>query len=313
VKQQQELTSNTVLGIALKVGSVALFVGMASCIKAAGEVPAGQIVFFRSFFAVLPIIVFLAWRGELRTALHTQRPLGHVARGLVGVTSMALGFFALTRLPLPEAITLGYAQPLLIVAFSAVFLGETVRLYRWSAVAVGMIGVVIVSWPNLTLFGAGAVDNRETVGVIAALAAAAFSAVALLLVRGLVATERSATIALWFSLTASALAVLSIPFGWQSLTPVQALLLICSGFFGGTAQIIMTEAYRHAEASTAAPFEYTSLLLGILIGYFVFDDTPTAYTIVGGAIVAAAGIFIVWRERQLGIERRAASMASTPE
>jgi drug/metabolite transporter (DMT)-like permease len=313
VKQQQELASNTVLGIALKVGSVALFVGMASCIKAAGEVPAGQIVFFRSFFAVLPIIVFLAWRGELRTALHTQRPLGHVARGLVGVTSMALGFFALTRLPLPEAITLGYAQPLLIVAFSAVFLGETVRLYRWSAVAVGMIGVVIVSWPNLTLFGAGAVDNRETVGVIAALAAAAFSAVALLLVRGLVATERSATIALWFSLTASALAVLSIPFGWQSLTPVQALLLICSGFFGGTAQIIMTEAYRHAEASTAAPFEYTSLLLGILIGYFVFDDTPTAYTIVGGAIVAAAGIFIVWRERQLGIERRAASMASTPE
>lgn len=313
MKQQQELASNTVLGIALKVGSVALFVGMASCIKAAGEVPAGQIVFFRSFFAVLPIIVFLAWRGELRTALHTQRPLGHVARGLVGVTSMALGFFALTRLPLPEAITLGYAQPLLIVAFSAVFLGETVRLYRWSAVAVGMIGVVIVSWPNLTLFGAGAVDNRETVGVIAALAAAAFSAVALLLVRGLVATERSATIALWFSLTASALAVLSVPFGWQSLTPAQALLLICSGFFGGTAQIIMTEAYRHAEASTAAPFEYTSLLLGILIGYFVFDDTPTAYTIVGGAIVAAAGIFIVWRERQLGIERRAASMASTPE
>jgi drug/metabolite transporter (DMT)-like permease len=305
VKQQQALTSNTVLGIVLKVGSVALFVGMASCIKAAGDVPAGQIVFFRSFFAVLPIILFLAWRGELRTALHTQRPLGHVARGLVGVTSMALGFFALTRLPLPEAITLGYAQPMLIVAFSAIFLGETVRLYRWSAVVIGMIGVVIVSWPNITLFDVEAVDNRETVGVIAALAAAAFSAVALLLVRGLVATERSATIALWFSLTASALAVLSIPFGWQSLTQAQALLLICSGFFGGTAQIIMTEAYRHAEASTAAPFEYTSLLLGILIGYFLFGDIPTAYTIVGGAIVAAAGIFIVWRERQLGIKRRA--------
>ena len=87
--------------------------------------------------------------------------------------------------------------------------------------------------------------------------------------------------------------------------------MICSGFFGGTAQIFMTEAYRHAEASTAAPFEYTSLLLGILIGYFLFGDIPTAYTIVGGAIVAAAGIFIVWRERQLGIKRRKPREPST--
>ena len=92
---------------------------------------------------------------------------------------MGLGFFALTRLPLPEAITLNYAQPLLVVVFSALFLGETIRVYRWSAVAVGLIGVVIISWPKLTLFGAdgGGVSDREAIGVVAALVSAAISAV----------------------------------------------------------------------------------------------------------------------------------------
>ena len=133
--------------------------------------PAGQIVFFRSFFAIFPIVVFLALARELRTAFHTTRPFSHIARGIVGVASMGLGFFALTRLPLPEAITLNYAQPLLVVVFSAIFLGEIVRVYRWSAVAIGLIGVVIVSWPKLTLFALGRGDGQSTnsLGVVAAL------------------------------------------------------------------------------------------------------------------------------------------------
>ena len=134
---------------------------------------------------------------------------------------MGFGFFALTRLPLPEAITLNYAQPLLVVVFSALFLGETIRVYRWSAVAVGLVGVLIISWPKLTLFGAGAgVSDREAIGVVAALVSAAISAVALLLVRRLVRTEKSATIVLWFSLTASVVwRCCPLPFGWQALTP----------------------------------------------------------------------------------------------
>lgn len=310
----QPHASNPLFGIGLKIASVAIFVGMSSCIKAAGDVPAGQIVFFRSFFAIFPIVAFLAFSGELRTALHTRNPLGHVARGLVGVTAMGLGFFALTRLPLPEAITLNYAQPLFVVAFSAIFLAEHIRLYRWSAVVIGLVGVVIVSLPKLTLFGSGeAMDNRELIGVIAAFAAAAMSAIAMLLVRKLVHTERTSTIVLWFSLTASAIALFSIPLGWQPLTVVQATLLILSGFCGGIAQILMTEAYRHAEASTVAPFEYTSIILALIVGYAVFGDRPTVHIIVGGAIVIGSGIFIVWRERQLGIERRAARTAATPE
>jgi drug/metabolite transporter (DMT)-like permease len=306
--------TNTLVGIGLKVASVAVFVGMSTTIKLAGQVPAGEIVFFRSFFAIFPVLALFAWRGELRTALSTRHPFSHIARGVVGVAAMGFGFFALMRLPLPEAITLNYAQPLLVVVFSALFLGEAIRIYRWSAVAVGLVGVVIISWPKLTLFagdGAG-IGDREAIGVVAAFASASISAVAMLLVRRLVRTEKSATIVLWFSLTASVVALLSIPFGWQALTWQQTGLLIACGFCGGMAQVLMTEAYRHAEASTVAPFEYTSMVLGIVSGYVAFGDLPTIHTMVGGAIVIGAGIFIIWREHRLGIERARTSKAMPP-
>ncbi|ESZ17995.1 membrane protein [Mesorhizobium sp. L48C026A00] len=301
-------------GIMLKIVSVAVFVAMSSCIKAAGTVPAGQIVFFRSFFAIFPIVVFLAFQGKLGTAFSTKRPLNHIARGVVGVCAMGLGFFALIRLPLPEAIALNYAQPLLVVVFSSIFLGEAIRVYRWSAVAVGLVGVLVISWPELTLLGSGAaLGDQEVLGVIAALVAAAISAVAMLLVRNLVQSEPTATIVLWFSVTASLLALLSLPFGWQALTPAQAGLLIAAGFCGGLAQILMTAAYRHAEASVVAPFEYTSMLLGIVVGYLAFGDVPTVYMLIGGVIVVAAGIFIIWRERQLGLERARTRQATPPQ
>ncbi|WP_425284673.1 DMT family transporter [Mesorhizobium qingshengii] len=298
----------------LKIVSVAVFVGMQTCIKAAGTVPAGQIVFFRSFFAIFPIIAFLAFRGKLGTAFSTRRPLNHIARGVVGVCAMGLGFFALTRLPLPEAITLNYAQPLLVVVFSSIFLGEAIRVYRWSAVAVGLVGVLIISWPELTLLRSGAaLGDQEVLGVIAALLAAAISAIAMLLVRNLVQSERTATIVLWFSVTASVMALLSLPFGWQALTPLQAALLVAAGFCGGLGQILMTAAYRHAEASVVAPFEYTSMILGVAVGYLVFGDIATLNMLVGGLIVVAAGIFIIWRERRLGLERTRTRKAALPQ
>ncbi len=126
------------------------------CCKSAGQLPAGQLVFFRSFSQSCRSLVYLAYRRELRTAVYTKRPMGHVLRGVIGVSSMGLSFFAVTRLPLPEAITINYAQPLFVVMFSALFLGETVRIHRWSAVTVGLIGVLIVSWPKLSLLSAGA-------------------------------------------------------------------------------------------------------------------------------------------------------------
>ena len=301
------------LAIGLKVMSVTVFVGMATSIKLSGQVAAGQIVFFRSLFAVVPILIFLAFRGELAYALRTNRPLAHIGRGIFGVSSMWLGFFALTRLPLPEAITLGYAQPLVVVVFSALILGETVRVYRWSAVIIGFVGVVIIAWPKLTLFSGPAMQSEQAVGVVATLTAAVISGFAMLQVRQLVTTEKSATIVMWFSLTCAVCSLATFPFGWTPLDGWQVFWLVTAGLCGGVGQILMTESYRHGDMSIIAPFEYTSMILGIVAGYFVFNDIPTIYTLVGGTIVVAAGIFIILRERWLGLDRGKARKVTPPQ
>nr|WP_295470321.1 DMT family transporter [Mesorhizobium sp.] len=308
------MISRPLAAIVLKVSSIAVFVGMQSFIKLAGVLPVGQIVFYRSFFAMVPILILLAWTGELRTAFHTDRPGRHVVRGLVGVSSMALGFFALTRLPLPEAIMLNYAQPLLVVVISALVLGETVRIFRWTAVGIGFVGVLIISWPKLTLLTSpDGMGSAEALGVVAAIVAAAISAVALLQVRALVATDKSSTVVIWFSMTASAAGLLTLPFGWAPLTGWQVFFLVMSGICGGIAQVLMTEAYRHASVATVAPFEYSSMLFGLVVGYLLFSDIPTIHSIVGGAIVVGSGLMIIWREQRLGLERGKARKVTPPQ
>lgn len=305
--------SRPLLAIGLKVMSIILFLGMSTFLKLAGQLPTGQLAFYRSFFAFIPIIIVMAWRRELPRGFYTKNPVGHVARGAVGAFCMMLGFFALTRLPLAEAVMLNYAQPLLVVVFSAVFLREVVRAYRWAAVVVGIVGVLIISWPKLTLFTSGeGLDNAEALGVAAAIAAAALSAVALLLTRRLARTESSATIVIWFTLTSTVVAGVTWFSGWEELSWIQLGYLVCAGLFGGVAQILMTEGYRHAEVSTVAPFEYTSMIWAVGLGYLIFGDLISLNMLVGGMIVIGAGLFIIWREHRLGLERGAARKVSPP-
>lgn len=307
------LRSNPMAGIGLKIVSVAVFLSMASLLKASEGIPPGQLVFFRSFFAIVPIIVFLTVRGDLVEGVKTKRPLSHLWRGLVGVCGMGLGFFALTKLPLPEAVAIGYAMPLLIVVFGALILKETVRLYRWSAVLVGMIGVGIILWPRLGLFAGNAGPVSEiAIGAVAALSASVFGAFATILVRNLVHTERSATVVLYFSATCSLVSLITLPFGWVWPTPTQAAMLIGAGIAGGIGQVLLTESFRHADVSVVAPFEYTSLLLAIIVGYVVFRDVPTLEMLLGAVIVVGAGLFIIYREHKLGLERRKARQATPP-
>ena len=306
--------NNAMAGIGFKLSSVCVFLGMSSLLKASEGIPAGELVFFRSFFAILPIIVYLIARGELGVGLVTRHPVSHLWRGLVGSGGMAFGFYALTQLPLPEAIAISYATPLLIVVFSAMFFHEEVRLYRWSAVLVGLVGVIIIIWPRLTVFSGG-LDNMSsaTLGAISALIAACFAATAMMLVRKLVQTERSATIVLYFSITSSLIGLCSLPFGWLMPTPEQFALLVGAGIFGGIGQILLTESYRHADMSVVAPFEYASLILSVIIGYIFFKDIPTVEMLVGGVIVVCSGLFIIYREHKLGLERKKASEVTPPQ
>ena len=295
---------NAMTGIAFKVSSVCVFLAMSTLLKASEGVPAGELAFFRSFFAIVPIIVYLVYRRELIVGFHTRFPLGHLWRGLVGTGGMMTGFFALTQLPLPETISIQYATPLLIVVLSAVFYHEQVRLYRWSAVLVGLVGVIIIMWPRLTVFSGG-VSNMSgaTLGAIVAFVSCFFAATAMVLVRRLVETERSATIVLYFSITSSIFGLCTLPFGWVMPTAEQFAMLIAAGIFGGIAQILLTESYRHADMSVVAPFEYVSLILSIGAGYFFFHDIPTIEMLIGGVIVVGSGLFIIYREQRLGRKR----------
>jgi drug/metabolite transporter (DMT)-like permease len=299
-------------GIALKLGSVIVFILMAAIVKAtAPEIPPGQVVFARSFFAIPVIVAWLVMRGEWRTGWRTANPMGHVWRGLVGTTAMGLGFAGLGLLPLPEATAIGYAAPLLTVIFAAMFLGEEVRAFRMGCVALGLAGVLIVVSPRLTL-APDAIGQAETLGAVLVLASAVFAALAQVFIRKLVATEGTAAIVLWFSVSASLLSLVTLPWGWVWPSPGMALLLVTAGLLGGVGQILLTAAYRQADASLVAPFDYASMLFALLIGYFVFAEVPTATMLGGAAIVILAGILIIWRERQLGLERARQRKASTP-
>lgn len=302
-------------GILLKCASVTVFTIMAALIKATAAegtgVPPGQQVFFRSIFAVPVILLWLLMRSELKGGLTTFRPMGHVYRGLVGTASMALGFWALSLLTLPEATAIGYAAPLLVVIFAGMFLGEDVRAFRLGMVALGLIGVLIVLSPQLG--AGGAADPRRMLGAMVALMAAICTALAMIFVRKLVRDERTSAIVFWFSITSTGLSLLTVPFGWVLPDPATGAMLVLIGLLGGVGQILMTSAYRYADASVVAPFDYVSMLLAIAIGWWFFDEIPTASVILGGAIVIVAGILIIWREHRLGLERARQRKVTTPQ
>lgn len=298
-------------GIALKITSIVIFFGMVTIIKArSGVYPPGEIVFFRSLFSIPVILVWLLWLRALPSGLATGMPMGHVWRGVIGTTSMGLNFAALGLLSLPEATVIGYAGPILTVVFAAMFLGEQVRAFRLTAVAMGMVGVVIVLAPRLTI-GAEAITLRETLGAVLAFGGATFAALAQVQVRKLVATEHTAAIVFWFLTTATVLSMFTIPWGWVMPGPGDFALLVLTGILGGIGQILLTSSYRHADAGVIAPFEYSSILLALGVGYLVFDEVPTLTMLGGAAIIIGAGVLIIWRERQLGIERSKQKSAGT--
>jgi len=290
--------------VALKLLSVCVFMGMAVCVKvSAEEVPAGEIVFFRSLFAIPVIMVWLWHRHELATGLRTDNPMGHLWRGLVGATAMGLTFTALGLLPLPEVTAISYAAPLLVVVFAAMFLNEKIRLYRLGAVFLGLMGVIVMLGPKLSVAGLEEATKDETVGAMAMLLGAVFMALATCFVRKMVETEESAAIVFYFSLTCTVLSLFTLPFGWILPSWEVLGLLILAGLLGGVAQILLTESFRHADAGLIAPFEYASMILSIGIGWFLFAESPQTSTLTGAVLVIAAGLVIIYRERQLGLER----------
>jgi drug/metabolite transporter (DMT)-like permease len=303
---------NVVHAILIKMLSVLLFALMSVLVRWLGDrIPLGQMVFFRSAFAILPVLAIFWLRGELLAAVRTERPFGHLGRGMISVAGMFLNFAALARLPLADANALSFASPLITVALAAFILGETVRIYRWSAVAIGFVGVLVMLWPYLDI-GHVTASTAATVGAICALTAAFTNAGSVIQTRRLTDSETTSSIVFYFSFICALIGACTLPFAWHQPTLAELAALIGIGFIGGISHIFLTESYRYASASTVAPFDYVAMLWAFLFGYAFFGEIPTVYVFVGSAIVAASGLFVIWRERQRGIERIRTSAIEGP-
>lgn len=305
--------SPLVTAILLKLAAVTMFVGMSALVKATSDiVPTGQAIFFRSFFALPIIFIWLWWRSELSTGLKTNRPMGHVWRGLIGACGMGFGFASLGYLPLPEVTAIGFAAPLMTVVLAAILLGERLRLFRITAVVIGLFGVFVIMSPRLTILSGDVLEQTAQIGVVLVLLSAAFRSLVQIHIRKLAQTENTAAIVFYFSMTTTILGLLTFPFGWV-VPPLNAtVMLIAAGLIGGIAQILITSAFRFADASVIAPFDYASILVAMVLGYVIFADIPTPQMLIGSAIVFASGLLIIWRERQLGLKRGKARAVMTP-
>jgi drug/metabolite transporter (DMT)-like permease len=256
---------------------------------------------------MLVVIGWLAARGDLRTTLRTSNISGHIWRGFSGALAMSLRFFAIGVLTFSEVTALGFTTPLILTILAAIILGETVRAFRIITLTFGFFGIVIVLWPTLNFSNER--STFEFIGAVAILGSAALAALAHIFVRRLVATENTAQIVFYFSLLVAILSLLSLPFGWVVPSFETSLMLICAGLIGGVGQICLTAAYRNAPASLVAPFDYSSMLLALGIGYFWFSEIPNWWTIIGATIIIVSGIAILWREQWLGRQRNLAQIS----
>jgi drug/metabolite transporter (DMT)-like permease len=295
---------NVPYAIAIKLASVLLLSLMSALIRAAGaKFPVGEIVFFRSAFAILPVVIIYAARGHLLAAISTARPFGHLGRGVMGIMSMFLNFAALARLPLMDATAISFAAPLMTVVLAALMLNEHVRAYRWSAVSLGFLGVLVMLWPYLDIGGMFYAGEARTVGAICAMIACFTNAGTVIQTRRLTDSETTSAIVFYFSLICALAGLVTLPFGWVMPSWIELTGLVMIGVLGGLSHLMLTESYRYAPASVVAPFDYTAMIWAFLFGFALFGELPSAFVFVGAAIVVASGLFIIWRERRLGLER----------
>ncbi len=282
-----------VLGIALKLASIVVFAAMTVCIKFLGsDIPAGQTIFVRGIISVV-VLALIAWGAEGLHLLKTRNWRSHALRSLAGTVSMFCLFAAVTLIPLADLTAITFTAPLFLTVLAMVFLGERIHRFRWTALGIGFVGVLITIGPHLSFV------HGVSSGVLIALANAAFSAIAMVFLRSMSGSEHAITITFYFSLTFMICAALTAVQGWPMPTPTQWLLIVCAGVFGVFGQLLMTYSYRYAEASTIAPLDYTNMIMAILLGYLFFDEIPSLSVWLGAPLILGAGLLILWREYSL--------------
>lgn len=282
-------------GIGLRLAATGLFALMSLCVRLASfEAPVGQIVFWRSAVALVPIVLYLAWSGEFPGALRTQRPLGHLKRSLFGCVAMVFSFISLAHLPLANATALSFLAPLLVVPLAVLSLGERAGFIVVGGSLLGFLGVGLMLTPALQ---GPTLDRGTLIGVGAGLAMALTTAAAKVQIKALTATEKPGAIAFYFALVCALAGLCSLPFGWVSAEGKALLALIGSGLFGGLAHIAMTEAVARAPVSVLAPFEYTAMLWALLFDLAIFAVMPQPLGLLGALMIVAAAALVAFADR----------------
>jgi drug/metabolite transporter (DMT)-like permease len=226
-------------------------------------------------------------RGEsLLSLARSRRPWLQVARGASLVCSLSALFVSLRYLPLAVATTVSFTAPLIIVALSGPILGERVGAARWMAVAVGMLGALLVVRPGSDVFAWAS---------LLTLLGAFFFALFNIATRMLGGIDRPLTTVLYTFVVSTTLVSLAMPVVWVTPTAPQWLLFAVSGLLGFVAHFSMARSLTLADASAVAPLHYVRLLWAIAIGVVVFGELPDAWTLAGGALIVASGIYVVGR------------------
>lgn len=284
-------------GIALRIGAAGCFSVMAAVLKLASldGVVAPEMLFYRAFFGLPVVLIWVMTRQGGLSALSTRHPWAHVGRSALGIVSILCVFQTLTLLPLADATTLSFTAPIFATLLSFLILKEAVGARRWAAVAVGFIGVVIVMRPIPGVIGAA--DHAVPVqGIAFGLIAALLTAGVTITLRQLRDTEHVAAIVFWFFVGSSLVGAILLPIVGHWRSPTTFALLVGSGIAGGLAQLFMTASLQKAPVAVVAPFDYLQIVGAIVFGWWLMSTTPTLSTLAGAALIASSGLYTAWRE-----------------
>jgi drug/metabolite transporter (DMT)-like permease len=279
------LTKNQ-LGFLYMFLSVCIFSVMDLLVKWSSDYPTGEVLFFRGFFGLLPTY-FLIPKNKLKTFYTTRRSKEHLFRCLMGLMALIAIIIALRELPLAVVVSLSYAAPLFITVLSIFLLSEKVGIFRWLAVLIGFIGVIIIAEP-----GFKGMNYLYFLPLIFCIGMAFVT----ISIRKLSTTEPIWLISIFFTITISIAGLATIPVGWVMPNFQDFILLALIGVTGGSANLFLTQSYKLSEVSLVAPLKYLALIFAIVFGYLIWNEIPTVKTLVGASLVILASLIIFKRE-----------------
>jgi len=248
--------------------------------------PLGQVLFFRGFFGVV-LYFFIMPRDRIKNFYYTKRMGLHFLRCLFGLIALIAIFIALRNLPLATVVSISFAAPIFTTIFSIFFLSEKVGFYRWLAVLIGFIGIIVITEPGF--------ESLNIYYICPIIFCLGLSYVAIT-IKQLSTTEPVWLISLNFSVAITFASLFTIPFGWV-MPDIKDLFFLCMiGFLGGFANLWLSQSFKLSEVSLVSPLKYLALVFGIIFGYLIWDEIPTTKTLLGALLVVASSLIIFRRK-----------------